>query len=213
MRLDSFSWSMVYSFGIVILAIFNIFTFISYALLSTSYSPMNNFISTLGDYNFNPKGALIYNIGIMMMGIAYFPFFLTLRNWYIDDKSNKFLLIIVQILGCLLGFTIIMIGIFSENFFVIHMLLAGTYFTFIIGIFFLLGVALYNHPDFNKKISVFGFIIAIIDVFLIISTFPLLEWIVVYCTFVYFGLISNITYKHIKNHIKISKDDFIGKIV
>ncbi|MEM2118021.1 MAG: hypothetical protein QW386_03255 [Candidatus Bathyarchaeia archaeon] len=67
-------WPMSCIAGIAVIVLYCIFTFSSWALFPTPYNPVDNWLSDLGNSNYNPSGAILYNIGCVLTGIALFPF-------------------------------------------------------------------------------------------------------------------------------------------
>jgi len=109
-------WPISFISGIAVIVIYCTFTFTSLALYPTSYSPVTNWLSDLGNSSFNPAGAVFYNTGCILTGIALFPFFAGLYKWYTHEKWRKISLIVTQIVGFLAAFSLIMIGVFSEDY-------------------------------------------------------------------------------------------------
>ncbi len=67
--------------SIFVVISYSLFTFLSLMNFPTSYSPMSNWLSDLGSYQLNPRGAIFYNVGIVVAGISMLPFFLGLSSW------------------------------------------------------------------------------------------------------------------------------------
>jgi len=59
--------------GIAVIVLYCVFTFSSWALYPTAYSPVTNWLSDLGNSTNNPHGAILYNLGCILTGIALFP--------------------------------------------------------------------------------------------------------------------------------------------
>ena len=106
--------------GVVVIVLYCIFTFSSWALYPAAYSPVKNWLSDLGNSTNNPKGAILYNVGCIATGIALFPFFIGLYEWYADEKRRKTAIVATQVIGCAAAFSLIMIGVFSENYGWLH---------------------------------------------------------------------------------------------
>jgi len=116
LELNPLKWPISFISGIAVIVIYCTFTFTSLALYPTSYSPVTNWLSDLGNSSFNPAGAVFYNTGCILTGIALFPFFAGLYKWYTHEKWRKISLIVTQIVGFLAAFSLIMIGVFSEDY-------------------------------------------------------------------------------------------------
>ena len=180
--------------GILVIASYYIFTFISLALYPTPFSPLDNWLSDLRNSSYNPDGAIFYNLGCILTGSALFLFYLGMYKFYKQEIWHKILVIINQIVGICSGFALIMLGIYSEDFMEPHMIWAGLFFWFNLIVLILANIILLFHENFMKLISIYGFSVAGINVlFLFITIFnvltPLLEWITVFAALGYVGLI------------------------
>jgi len=100
--------------GILAIIIFCIFTFTAVALFPASYTPVNNWLSDLGNLNLNPNGFIFFNICCIITWLLLFPFFFGLRKWYTTKKLQKYLLIAAQIIGFFSAFALIMVGVFLK---------------------------------------------------------------------------------------------------
>jgi hypothetical membrane protein len=127
----------------------------------------------------------------MLTGIALFPFFIGLYEWYTDEKWRKACLLISQTVGCLAAFALIMIGVFSENSGSLHNLWSSIFFVLNFLVLILVGSSLFTHPKYIKAIAYCGFIVAAINVGLLtVPNTPLLEWFTVFTALGYVGLMS-----------------------
>jgi len=179
--------------GAAVIVLYCVFTFSSWAFFSTSYSPVNNWLSDLGNSSsvFNPRGAILYNLGCILTGIALFPFFIGLYKWYTNEKWRKISLVTSQTVGCLAAFALIMIGVFSENSGSLHDLWSSIFFVLNLIVLVLIGASLFTHPHYIRAIAYYGFIVAAINLAMLLATnTPLLEWFTVFTALGYVGLIA-----------------------
>lgn len=187
--------------GILAIIIFCIFTFTAVALFPSGYTPINNWLSDLGNLNLNPNGLIFFNIGCILTGLLLFPFFFGLRKWYIIEKRRKNLLIGAQIIGFFSAFALIMVGVFPEDTWIKHVISASSFFISLF-LFLILGnISLLNHEKFKKWIGYYGFFAALVDlilIILIITTLtaiptniptPLVEWLAVFISLSWIGLL------------------------
>jgi hypothetical membrane protein len=155
------------------------------------YSPVTNWLSDLGNSSYNPKGAILYNLGCILTGIALFPFFIGLYKWYSEERRFRTRLLAVQTIGCLAAFSLIMIGVFSENAGWLHDMWSDVFFVLNLIVLVLIGAFLFPHPRYIKVISYYAFVVAAINLaFLVLPSTPLLEWFTVFTALGYVGLIS-----------------------
>jgi hypothetical membrane protein len=179
--------------GVAVIVLYCGFTFSSWALFSRAYSPVNNWLSDLGNSSstYNPRGAILYNLGCILTGMALFPFFIGFYDWYTDEKWRKVSLLIVQAVGCLAAFALIMIGVFSENSGSLHKLWSDVFFLLNFLVLVLVGGSLFTHQRYIRAIAYCGFIVAAINLaLLLVLNTPLLEWFTVFTTLGYVGMMS-----------------------
>jgi hypothetical membrane protein len=176
--------------GVLVIVIFCVFTFTSWALFPTAYSPVTNWLSDLGNSSYNPSGAIFFNVGCILTGIALFPFFLGLYKWHTNETWRRVSLILAQLVGSLAAFSLIMIGVFSEDFPAEHRVWSVVFFGLNLVLFVLANVSLFTHPSYARSIAYYGFIVIFINVLLVLFTTPLLEWFTVFAALGYVGLLG-----------------------
>jgi len=180
MSIRSINWPISCIAGALILIISWIYILISITLFPGAFSPLNNYVSDLGNYSLNPVGAIIYNIGTIISGCLMVIYFYYLYIFYPEKKRDKNLLTLTRILGFLSGFAIIMVAIYSEDYWMEHVFWSAVVFLLVFlinisgGLFFLV------HPDSIKKIGFFNLTVAafhISYIFILDPTYIILEWI------------------------------------
>jgi hypothetical protein len=67
--------------GILALVGYLVGTLASYLVFPGRFGPSANWLSDLGNADLNPSGALTYNIGVVLTGLALFAFFGGLQRW------------------------------------------------------------------------------------------------------------------------------------
>ena len=182
--------------GILAIIIFCIFTFTAVALFPAGYTPVNNWLSDLGNLNLNPNGLIFFNIGCILTGLLLFPFFFGLRKWYTTEKRQKNLIVAAQIIGFFSAFALIMVGVFPEDTGVKHAIAACSFFIALLLVLITANISLLMHPNFKKWVGYYGFFAALIDLILVILIAvpnnlptPLVEWLAVFISLSWIGLL------------------------
>lgn len=197
----------------IIFGFLSIITFCTFFLISAAFfpgiiTPLNNWISDLGNSSLNPNGATFFNLGCILTGILLFPYFFGLKKLSLDNKWQKSCMIVGQTAGCCSAFALIMVGVFSEDIMDIHLFWSNIYFTLNMLFLLFFTISLLKHPDIIRSIKIYGVIIMIIDVFfvsfvirapppnqdpdftrVILMMLKFLEWFTIFASLSYIGLI------------------------
>ncbi|MFW9909914.1 MAG: DUF998 domain-containing protein [Candidatus Thorarchaeota archaeon] len=177
--------------GILVIILYCSFTLISWAFYPDPYGPLTHYLSRLGNNNYNISGAIFYNLGCILTGLALFPFFTGMKDWYLDSKAQKAVMVVGQIFGFAAGFALVMIGVFSEDMGSPHMLSSTTFFLLNFITLTIVNIALLFNPKFMKPIAVYTFGINILSLaFELWFGGPLIEWFTVFGSLIFVGLIS-----------------------
>lgn len=191
MKLNPRKWPLATLSGVLVILLYCVFTLISWAFYPVPFSPWNNYLSRLGNFDYSPFGAYFYNFGCVLTGAALVPFFLGLNKWHSEGRLSKILLIGGQIVGILSAIALIMIGIFSEDQGSPHMTASSTFFVLNFIVLILINVALLWHPKFLKVIAVYGFSINVLSLgFELAVGGPLVEWFTVFGSLGFVALLS-----------------------
>jgi len=181
-------WPISVVSGIFVITVFWTCTILSIILFPTTYNPFVNWVSDLGSHSKNPKGSVFFNSGCIISGIAMFPFFGGLYEWWIGGRRNKILTILTQVAGFYTALAMIMVGIFPDDYLEIHIFWSMSLFTISVLTFFLPSYALYKFK-FTRNIAIFGFIATIVNLILWFCIIPLMEWITLIFSFSFIGMI------------------------
>ncbi|MFX0189001.1 MAG: DUF998 domain-containing protein [Candidatus Hodarchaeota archaeon] len=181
-------WPISVVSGIFVIVVFWGFTLTSMAFFPNIYNPLVNWMSDLGSHSKNPKGHIYFNIGCIISGIAMFPFFLGLYEWYIGGRRNKILTMLTQVAGFYTALAMIMVGLFPEDTMEIHIFWSMSLFTISVLTFIFPSIALYKYK-FTRNIAIFGFIATTINLILWMLIIPIMEWITIIFSFFFIGII------------------------
>ena len=175
-------WPITCITGILIIIISWGAVIISVLLAPPPFSPLTNYLSSLGNSLYNPDGAIIYNSSVVISGFLFLIFFIGFNQWYTNVRMDKIILSAIQIVGCFLAITIVLTGFFSEDFYmeqhVLLSIIAG-----ILGFLVQVSIVFYliKQEESIKKItySIFGLMVLYIMLLFILSPQHVLtEWVV-----------------------------------
>ena len=174
-----------------------IVSYLTFALLAFSrypsaFSPIANWLSDLGSAELNPRGAIFYNVGVVVTGLALALFFLGLSRWKTgDNQVQRVMLLLTQGFGILGAVSMIMSGFYPITLADIHgflsialYVLLGTAFAFSVA-------ALRYHPECPRWLLAMGGVVALVDILSgIFHAVYALEWVTVTLFLCYVGLVS-----------------------
>ena len=153
----------------------------AYLFYPGPFSPLQNWLSDLGDINQNPRGAVLYNLGIILTGLLAVIFFLSLSKYKVSNrKAQNWMVVLTQTFGILGSLAMVMSGIFPISNLEFHRIwsislyiLLGTAFVFSL-------FALRYFPECPGWVFILGGAAALVDILSgVFHEFTLLEWITV----------------------------------
>jgi hypothetical protein len=98
--------------GVVSAAIYILFATTAYLYYPTTYSPLNNWLSDLGNPTANPTGAIFYELAGTLTSICLVPFLIGVNAWNTGDRKVKIFLTVSQITGLIAAASFFMTAIF-----------------------------------------------------------------------------------------------------
>jgi hypothetical protein len=181
-----------YGSSIFLVISYLLFAFLSGFNFPSSYSPMSNWLSDLGSYQLNPKGAIFYNIGIITAGIALLPFFLGLSSWKMTgNKKQNVMLLLAQYFGCLGSFSMVMSAAFPISFESVHSFLPASFYILIGTAFAFSVAALRYYPQVPKWLLILGVVVAIEEIiWSLVLNIYIVEWLTVALFLLYLLLLG-----------------------
>jgi hypothetical protein len=163
------------------------FAILAYAQYPLPFSPITNWLSDLGNQIDNPRGAVFYQIGVILSALFLAIWFVGLFQWGLKGKvAHKRLLAVSQTAGIFAALALIMSAIYPINLLQVHSFWSKTHFM-MSGIGFGFSVAaLRYHLRFKKENMYLGTWTAFMPtLMLIFGEAYWLEWITVSCIIVY----------------------------
>jgi len=107
--------------GITGLALYLVLSVVAFSSYPSSFDPMDNWLSDLGNNLLNPGGAIFYRLAGILSGLALLVFFLTLAYGIKGQgKLIRVLFFLVRIFGLIASLSFIMTGVFSEDMMPMH---------------------------------------------------------------------------------------------
>jgi hypothetical membrane protein len=182
------------SFGasVFLLLIYGLFTILSLLKFPAAYSPLNNWLSDLGNIQLNPDGAAFYNMGIVITGLALLPFFLGLSAWKMNgNRRQNAMLLLTQAFGCLGGLAMILSAVFPINIQGVHTFWSAALYILLGTAFAFSAAALRYEPRVPRWLLLLGILVTIEDfVWSLILNVFIVEWVTVALFLLYLLLLG-----------------------
>ncbi|OPY25817.1 MAG: hypothetical protein A4E28_02900 [Methanocella sp. PtaU1.Bin125] len=163
------------------IVIFCAFVAASVSMYPDGFSPLDNWISDLGNTNLNPEGAAIFNTGCMLTAVPLIAFYLGLYRWYGIERWRNLMLGVAQLAGVISGAALAMVGYYPETFATEHFLWAGIFFVTTFLALLLANAALLMHLRYNKWTAAVGLVAVAVQAVFIAGMaasvgIPAFEW-------------------------------------
>jgi hypothetical membrane protein len=190
MERNPLKWPVSCIGGLAVILLYCVFTFTSAALYPPPYGPATNWLSDLGSWSGNPRGAIFYNVGCVVTGLALFPFYIGLYKWYDSKIWRRTMLTAGQLLGLCSAFSLMMIGVFSADSGKPHLFWSAAFFTLNFVALLLVITSIMTHLKFMKLIGVYGYIVTFASLIFDFTVHgPLVEWFTVFTGLGFVGLL------------------------
>jgi hypothetical membrane protein len=172
-----------------------LFTLLALIKYPAAYSPLNNWLSDLGSYTLNPRGAIFYNLGIVVAGVSIALFFFGLSPWRKSgNKLQNIMLLLAQICGTLGALSMLLSALFPINIKDIHSFLSASLYILIGSGFVFSVAAFWYYSKYPRWLLIFGIFVALEDILwgLILNIF-IIEWLTVALFLFYILLVGFVT--------------------
>jgi hypothetical membrane protein len=184
--------------GLAGLALYLVLSVVAFSSYPSSFDPMNNWLSDLGNNLLNPGDAIFYRLAGILSGTAFLVFFLTLAYGTKGQGKNiRVLFLLVRVFGLIASLSFIMTGVFSEDMMPMHSWFSITlYIAFGTAIAFT-GFAFLFSRVLPRWFVAFCFLAWAFDIVSgIFGQTMWLEWVVVAFLLVYVAAMSVFSLKH-----------------
>jgi hypothetical protein len=191
-------------FGFAFLVFYISFTIIAIAQFPRAVSPLDMYLSTLGNADISPDGAIFYNLGVILAGLAEILFFIAIYAHY-SQHGRRWILIIGLIAGIINGISVSMSGVYPEH--VIEIIDITTinvdqhetwsfliFFSFI-PVLLAFSLAFRGTSGASRWVTLYGFLVCAIDVIFLATVMSegwgtIMEWFTVFSYLIWVLLVS-----------------------
>jgi hypothetical membrane protein len=168
---------------------------LSIASFSPGFSPLDNWMSDLGNPELNPSGSAYFNLACMITGLFLIIFYLGLRHWRNTAGGKTKMLTAAQASGIFSGIALAGVGYFPETFSPHHFIVSVMFFLSSTVAILLATVALRGRPGFGRAVAGAGYLTAVIGVIFsaqmaMFKSITIIEWISVFSMLLWAGLFS-----------------------
>ncbi|UCE10945.1 MAG: DUF998 domain-containing protein [Candidatus Thorarchaeota archaeon] len=186
MNPDYSRWTLLLSSAFFGGTAYCVLTWLSIGFYPGHISPLDNYLSVLGNSSLNPSGAIFYNLAVILAGISLIPFYVGLFQTFGEEGRNRILTLAMTI-GVLNTVAIMMSGVFSEDVYDIHYLASFSIFLTWIPVLLLTNLALLNQGGFIMWTSRYGLVLGVIDTLFMFyvllfgtDTGAIIEWVTIF---------------------------------
>ncbi len=195
-RIRRWPWGTL--FGCAVVGFYITFTIVAINRYPQRISPLDSYLSMLGNAELSPDGAAFYNLAILLTGLAEIPFFIAIYGFYLK-YTLKWLLRIGLLAGLVNGLAIFMTGINPLNLtgdINAHVTWSYIIFFSLIPVLIAFGLAFWMVKGVSRYIGIYGFVVCAIDIVFLVTLLSghigaglgsIMEW---FSVFSYLGWIA-----------------------
>jgi hypothetical protein len=187
-------WGALFGFGAFV--VYVTFTLLAITQFPGKVTPIDTYLSMLGNADINPSGAIFYNLGVILGGMVVILFYVAIFQYY-SPYGHKWLVKIGCLTGILNGIAVLMSGVYAEH---INME-AHISWSYLIFFTFIPVLLVFNLVLWRiaKGTSLYGFIVCAVDIFFLATILSggldpglgsIMEWASVFAYLAWVGLVS-----------------------
>jgi hypothetical protein len=198
-RIRRWPWGTL--FGFTAVGFYITFTIIAINRYPQKISPLDSYLSMLGNADVSPDGASIYNLGAILMGLAEVPFFIAIYAFYLR-YSQKWLLLSGLLVGLINGLAIFMTGINPLSLtgdISAHVTWSYIIFFSMIPMLVAFSLVLWKTKGNSRYVGIYGFAVCAIDTVFLVTLLSghigaglgsIMEWFLVFSYLAWIVFIS-----------------------
>ena len=162
-------------------------------------SPVDIYLSQLGNANYSPQGAIFYDLAVILGGLALVLFFVALYR-HLADWEPAWLRWIALCAGVINGLAVLMSGVYAEHIDMqAHTTWSYLIFFSLIPLLLAYSLAFWKMRGGSKAISLYGFAVCAVDIFFLATILSggldpglgsIMEWFSVFSYLVWILLVS-----------------------
>jgi hypothetical membrane protein len=166
------------------------------------WSPFTTFLSDFGNMARSPFGALFYNAGCIMTGVAVVAFYIGLGDW---DVGRRPLLGLGRVLGMASGISLALIGVYSEDFPPQHRFWSYIFFSINFFAILLTNASLVGRVGYGRSTIFIGFGLSALTLlsFILWGGSPAVEWFTVFASMAFALIVGYDTYRMVQDTAKL----------
>ena len=192
-------------FGFAFIVFYISFTIIAITQFPRTVSPLDMYLSTLGNADISPDGAIFYSLGVILAGLAEILFFIAIYAHY-SQHGRRWILIIGLIAGIINGISASMSGVYPEHVIEItdltninvseHETWSLLIFFSFIPVLLAFSLAFWKTSETSRWVTLYGFLVCAVDIlFLAMAlsdgpTNAIMEWLTVFSYLIWVLLVS-----------------------
>ena len=192
-------WGTIFGFAVV--GLYIAFTTIAIAQYPQKVSPLDTYLSMLGNADLSPHGAIFYNLAVVLAGLAEVPFFLAIYVFYVQ-YTPKWLLLVGLLAGLTNGVAVFMTGVNPLHLtgdISAHVTWSYIIFFSLIPVLVVFGLAFWRVRGVSRCIGLYGFAVCAIDILFLATLLSghigaglgsIMEWFSVFSYMVWIVLVS-----------------------
>jgi len=196
-------WGTIFGFAFIVLYIS--FTIIAIGHFPGTVSPLDMYLSTLGNPDISPDGAIFYILAVILAGLAELLFFIAIYAHY-SQHGRRWILIIGLIASLISSSSIIMSGVYPERVIEItdltningneHETWSFIIFFSFIPVLLAFSLAFWGTSGASRWVTLYGFLVCAIDVIFLATALgesrqgAIMEWFTVFSYLIWVLLVS-----------------------